>query len=187
MKKRPQSREDVPWSKRQEIPDPQILDAAQQYESACKLLNEQPPGRGVLLPLMNTAAIAVELYLKCLSAEVIWVEDNLMPEMSRVYAAPERGHGLVSLLKVMPHDVRTSLIEAFDTELGNRWNKDLRKVLKELEGAILATRYPFERGIDITRYNLEYLMGLADFLGRFARNVSPTDRIEWKRGGLSSA
>ena len=53
-------------------------------------------------------------------------------------------------------------------------------MLTELEGAILATRYPFERGSDITRYNLEYLMGLADFLGRFARNVPPTDRIKWK-------
>jgi hypothetical protein len=28
------------------------------------------PGRGVLLPLMNVAAMAVELYLKCLSAEL---------------------------------------------------------------------------------------------------------------------
>ena len=49
-----------------------------------------------------------------------------------------------------------------------------------LEGVFLATRYPFERGIDITRFNLESLMGLADFLDRFARSVPPTDRIEWK-------
>ena len=45
---------------RQEIPNPQILDAADQYEEARKLLAEQPPGSGVLLPLMiftNTAAI----------------------------------------------------------------------------------------------------------------------------------
>ena len=180
MKKRPQSREDVPWSKRQEIPDPQVLDAADQYEEARKLLAEQPPGSGVLLPLMNTAAIAVELYLKCLSAELIHVEDEQMPEGSRVYAKParrgRRGHNLVALLGAMPPDVRCSLINAFRS----RWNKDLQRVLKELEGAILATRYPFECGIDITCYNLEYLMGLADFLGRFARSVPPTDRIEWK-------
>ena len=43
MKKRPQSRRDVPWSKRQEIPDPQILDAADQYEATRSLLAEQPP------------------------------------------------------------------------------------------------------------------------------------------------
>ena len=177
MKKRPQSREDVPWSKRQEIPDPQVLDAADQYEEARKLLAEQPPGSGVLLPLMNTAAIAVELYLKRLAAELIHVEDEQMPEVSRVYAEPaRRGHNLVALLDAMPPDVRCSLINAFRS----RWNKDLQRVLTELEGAILATRYPFERGIDITCYNLEHLMGLADFLGRFARSVPPTDRIEWK-------
>ena len=79
-------------------------------------------------------------------------------------------------MPAMPPDVRCSLINAFRS----RWNKDLQRVLTELEGAILATRYPFERGSDITRYNLEYLMGLADFLGRFARNVPPTDRIKWK-------
>ena len=184
MKKRPQSREDVPWSKRQEIPDPQVLDAANQYEEARKLLAEQPPGSGVLLPLMNTAAIAVELYLKCLSAELIHVEDEQMPEVSRVYAEPaRRGHNLVALLDAMPPDVRCSLINAFRS----RWNKDLQRVLTELEGVFLATRYPFERGIDINRFNLESLMGLADFLDRFARSVPPTDRIEWKRGGLSSA
>lgn len=178
--KRPQSRNDVPWRKRQEIPDPQILDAARQYERACKLLDGQPPGRGVLLPLMNTAAIAVELYLKCLSAEVIWVEDDLMPEMSRIYAAPERGHGLVRLLKAMPPDVRTSLIKAFDTEFGNRWNKDLRRVLKEFGGAFQETRYPFEHGMDITRYNHMKLTEFADFLGRFAKNLPPQEYIEWK-------
>ena len=184
MKKRPQSRGDVPWSKRQEIPDPQVLDAADQYEEARKLLAEQPPGSGVLLPLMNTAAMAVELYLKCLSAELIHVEDEQMPEVSRVYAAPAitsgPGHGLVALLNAMPPDVRHSLINAFDAELRTRWNKDLQSVLAELEGAFLATRYPFEHGIDITRYNLEHLMGLADFLGRFARSVPTMDCIEWK-------
>ncbi len=50
MKKRPQSRGNVPWSKRQEIPDAQVLDAADQYEEARKLLAKQPPGSGVLLP-----------------------------------------------------------------------------------------------------------------------------------------
>jgi hypothetical protein len=33
------------------------------------LLWAQPPGSGLLYPLMNAATVAVELYLKCLSAE----------------------------------------------------------------------------------------------------------------------
>ena len=180
MKKRPRSREDVPWNKRQEIPDPQILDAACQYGDACKLLDSQPPDVGVYLAAMNTAAIAIELYLKCLSAESIWVEDDLMPKMSRVYAAPETGHGLVSLFNTIPQEVRTSLIEAFDTEFGNRCNNDLRSVLKKFEGAFHKTRYPFEHGMDITRYNYAELMELADFLGRFANKLPSREYIEWK-------
>ena len=178
--KRPQNRKDVPWRKRQEIPDPEILDAAQQYESACKLLDEQPPGRGVLLPLMNTAAMAVELYLKCLSAERIWIEDDLLPEISRIHAAPKRGHSLVALLDAMPQDIRRSLIKAFGAEFGAQWDKRLQGVLTELEGVFQATRYPFEPGMDITRYDLDCLMKISGFLGRFAKGLPPKDCIEWK-------
>lgn len=191
MKKRPQSRPDVPWSKRQTIPDPQVLDAADQYEDARKLLSQQPPGAGVVLPLMNTAAMAVELYLKCLSADLIHIEDEQMPEMSRVYAAPAitsgQGHGLVGLLNAMPPDIRDSLIDAFDAELRRRWKTDLQSVLAGLEGAFMASRYPFEQGSNITRYNLEHLNGLADFLCRFARSFPASDRFEWKQGGITSA
>jgi len=192
MKKRAQNRPDVPWSRRQAIPDPQVLDAADQYEDARKLLAEQPPGTGVLLPLMNVASVAVELYLKCLSAELIHVEDEQMPEASRVYAAPAltggQGHRLVSLLDAMPPDIRDSLISAFDAELRPLWNKDLRAVLAGLEGAFTASRYPFELDSDISRYNLAHLMRLSEFLGRFARSLPPVDRIVWKRGdGVTSA
>ena len=76
MTKRPQSRADAPWIKRQEIPDSQILDVADQYAQAFKLLAEQPLGSGIALPMMNSAAMAVELYLKSLSAELIYVEDD---------------------------------------------------------------------------------------------------------------
>ena len=58
----------TPWRKRQEIPNAQVRDAAEQYEAARKLLT-QPPGSGILLPLMNVAAVAIELYLKSLSAK----------------------------------------------------------------------------------------------------------------------
>ncbi len=87
---------------------------------------------------MNAAAVAVELYLKCLSAELIYVEDKHMPEVSRVYAAPTipsgHGHGLVALLNAMPNEIRRSLINAFDIELRARWNTDLQSVFAELEG-----------------------------------------------------
>lgn len=186
MKKRPQSRKDVPWRKRQKIPDPQILDAADQYMEAHKLLKErsEQPGSGVLLPLMNTAVMAVELYLKSLSAEAIYVEDDQKPEVSHIYAEPARGgHNLVVLLKAMPPDVRGSLIKAFDTEFGTRWNKDLRSVLGEFKKVLEETRYPFECGKDITRFDLMKLMELADFLGGFVRGLPWKECIKWNLDG----
>jgi len=42
------------------------------------------------------------------------------------------------------------------------------------------TRYPFEPGCDLTRYNHGHLVRLADFLGHFVRNLPPTAHIEWK-------
>ena len=57
------------WESRREIPNPQIRDVADQYEQARQILSMQPPGTGILLPLMNTASMAIELYLKCLAGE----------------------------------------------------------------------------------------------------------------------
>jgi hypothetical protein len=182
MNKKPQSRKDVPWNKRREIPDLQILDAAAQYEKACKLLAQQPPGSGVILPLMNTAAMAIELYLKCLSAELIYIQDISMPEASYVYSAPtntkKNGHRLVTLLNLIPTDIQDLLIAAFSTEFKNYINKNIRRVLEEFEGSFMETRYPFEYKADITRYNHKFLLEFADFLGRFVRSLPPIDRFE---------
>lgn len=185
MSKTPRKeRPDVPWTKRQEIPDPQIRDAAEQYERAFKLLAKQPLDKVELLPLMNTAAVAVELYLKCLSARLIYVKDDQMPAGSFVYSQPaitgKDGHGLVGLLKAMPSELLRLLNDIFDADLGTGWNKNLQSVLEDLEGVFKETRYPFEPGSDITRYNLEHLEKLADFLGRFVRNLPLKDHIEWK-------
>ena len=43
-KSRPQSRPGAPWSKRWQIPNQQIVGAADQYEKACRLLLAQPLG-----------------------------------------------------------------------------------------------------------------------------------------------
>ena len=84
---------------RQEIPDPQILDAANQYESARRLLSAQPPGSGLVWPLLNTASVAIELYLKCLSAEKVYTDAG--EGWSKVSAKPEYGHVLTRLLDAL--------------------------------------------------------------------------------------
>jgi hypothetical protein len=81
-------------------------------------LLKQPPGSGVLLPLVNTAAISIELYLKSLSAERIYIADTDMPEISTVSAYAERtGHCLKTPFNAISEDIRTELTAAFDDEL----------------------------------------------------------------------
>jgi hypothetical protein len=89
--------------RRREIPDPQVRDAADQFEAARRILDAQPPGAGVLCPLMNTAAVAIELYLKCLSAEKVPVDAG--GGWSRVSATAEHVHGLTTLLDKVEVDL----------------------------------------------------------------------------------
>jgi len=64
----PKIRKSMPWKRRQEIPNASVLDAAVQFHEGCLVLWEklQADG-GVLLPFLNTASMAIELYLKTLT------------------------------------------------------------------------------------------------------------------------
>jgi hypothetical protein len=176
---RVQSRHDVPWSTRREIPDSQIVDAADQYEKACRLLFKQPPGSGVVLPFMNTAAISIELYLKSLSAKRIYTADTDMPEISKVSVYAEKtGHCLKSLFDAIPEEIRVKLIAAFDNELRPKLNKEFVTALNKIEGAFMISRYPFEPEAEIRQYRLADLADIAKFLRDFVKSLPQGTVIE---------
>lgn len=184
-RKATESRPDVPWSKRQELPDALVRDAADQYEASRRLLDAEPPSSGVLLPLVNNAAIAIELYLKCLSAERIYVADGHIPAVSRVHAAAAlskgpTGHILVELLEAVPEDLRVSLEDAFTAGPGQRLNVNLRAALAGLEGAFQTSRYPFEVSHDVSGFKLDHLMAVSEFLGKYVSELPRSRRIAWK-------
>ena len=138
--------QDIPWRKRQEIPDAQIRDAADQYEAARKILASEPPGAGVVLPLINTAAVAIELYLKCLSAELIHTPDKDFPDVSIVTAAPTRwGHQLTTLLEELSDELKQELEAAYRAEFPSDASWTFREVLKVCEGAFAAEPGPRQR------------------------------------------
>jgi hypothetical protein len=180
-KQRPKSRSDVPWTKRQEIPDWQIVDAADQYAAACELLDKQPPGSGVVLPQINAAAVSIELYLKSLSAERIYTEDAGMSETSVVSAYPAKAsHPLREQFDEISEEIRDQLIAAYNTKLRPELKDDLETALKKIDGAFSASRYPFEPGVDVSKYSLPHHMGLAKFLREF---VNRSHRKTWSGGG----
>jgi hypothetical protein len=180
MTKRPKSRSDTPWTKRQEIPNWQIVNAADQFQDACLLLANQPPRSGVLLPQINTAAISIELYLKSLSAERIYTPVADMPEMSVVSSSPARpGHSLREQFGVISKEIRDKLIAAYNAKLRPKLKDELETALEKIEGAFLVSRYSFEPGMDVSKYSLRHLMGLAKFLREFVKSIPPRETVEW--------
>jgi hypothetical protein len=165
-----------PWYWRQEIPDPQVRDAADQFESARQLLWAQPPGSGLLYPLLNTAAVAIELYLKSLSAEKVysdagggWANISSKPSM--------RGHVLTTIFDNIDGDLQAELEGTFGIQLSAFGVISFRDALSRCEGAFQESRYPFEPASHASKYPLGLLMACSDFLRQFVAKLQTVEKI----------
>ena len=158
-----------PWKKQRKFPDPQVRDAADQFDDARLLLGEQPPGSGLLLPLFNNAVVALELYLKSLGAIAVYTPGPSSPEVSIVTAKAEvKGHSLIDILESIPGDVRQPLEQAYTA---GHTGRVLRDELKQYEGLFAASRYAFEKGTHLDKYPLPLLMDLCSFLRNFVSKM----------------
>jgi hypothetical protein len=148
-----------PSGKLREVPDPQVRDAADQFEKARKLLAAAAPGSGLTLPLINVAAVAIELYLKCLSAERVYAYES--GGEATISAAPtERSHQLRKLLDKAGPDLGKDLDRAFRAQSAQYCNLAFPDALTKCEGAFEASRFPFEAKHDISKYSLELVKKL---------------------------
>lgn len=160
-----------PRLRRQEIPNPQIRDAADQFESARRLLFAQPPGSGLLLPLMNASAIAIELYLKCLSAEKVYTDTGVdWFDVSAKHAV--HNHNLTTLLDTAADDVKHELDRAFRANPVFAFrNLSLRDTLHQIEAVFEKSRYPFEQDNDLSEYSVDVVMACSHFLQQFVTRL----------------
>jgi len=149
------------------IPNPQVLNDAEQYFRAYRILEAS---HDVLLPTLQTGAIALELYLKCLGAEDIHIAEGepSIPDLQRVHANAAHSHELVKLLQEIPADTRTRLRDAFEANPLSQQEGSFEKRLGQLEGLFFDSRYPFEEGRRVDRYPPSLLQGLLRFLHEFA-------------------
>lgn len=171
------------WKTRREVPNPQIKDAADQYEQARQILGKQPPGAGVLLPLISTATMAVELYLKCLAGEVIHVPESDDLQSCAVYAqANVGGHKFTTILGEIDEDVQRQMESIYV----NATDRELKHDLSTIEGVLVVSRYPYEPDMDLSHVNLQTLMSLSEFLQQFVASLEPTDTIQWNDGSIST-
>ena len=165
------------WHRRQEIPDPLIRDAADQFESARKLLWMQPPGSGLLYPLMNTATVAIELYLRCLSAEKVYSDSAVRWPTRSGKPAILRSHVLTTLHDGLDSDLQHELDRTFRDELSTFGGLSFRDALSQFEGAFHESRYPFEPDSDTSKHPLGLLMNCSNFLQQFVAQLQTKDKI----------
>ena len=174
------------WESRREVPNPLVKDAADQYEQARLILSRNPPGTGVVLPTMNAAVVAIELYLKCLSAEVIHVPEEPIktgiPNIDevkwyRVYAQANAGrHDFKLILCGIEDDIQRHLKDSYKAET----NRELQDDLSLIRDALTKSRYPYEPCQDPPDVDFQALMLLSPFLRSFVNNLEPRETIRWK-------
>ena len=123
-----------------EIPNPQVLDAAKQFRDGFSVMLAQPPLSGVLLPALHCASIALELYLKALSARDLEVPDSAFPGGAYIYAkASTQSH---------------KLQELFDHARLSRHFYTVREALEAHNAMFMASRYPFEPSSELSNVDI---------------------------------
>ena len=119
---------------RQTLPNTSILDFANTYFEAGKLLYHQDLGNGFYLPAANLLCHSVELYLKSLSNPA-----NSEATGTGIYiekTSSKKGHRLSKMLKQVEENFNDQLTRKPDV---------LEEKLKQIEGLFQASRYPFEK------------------------------------------
>jgi hypothetical protein len=169
------------WTRRVELPDDSVRDAADQFERGRQVLLEGlVPGCGILLPYLNTSAVAIELYLKSLASELVYTADDSLDGLYRVHSrASSPSHGLVALFDAAPDDVRAGLEHAFQSDPEHPLTPTFRDLLQQMEGLFVASRYSFERDQRVDKYRLQHVGWLSAFLSHYVAEFPTREWIEW--------
>ncbi len=129
--------------------------------------------------------MAVELYLKCLSADLDLVPlEDILPagqtadrSVFLLHAKAVQGHDLAKLLDCIASDIRSALESLYDAWLGDQVGGGLRSDLKELSSALTDSRYPYERQIEIDCVNVAALMNISELLNAFTNSMPPIREV----------
>jgi hypothetical protein len=141
-----------------EVPNSQVLDAAKQFHAGYTHLMASLPGTGVLLPALHSACIAIELYLKSLSAIEIAIPDPAFPGAATIHAkSPATSHKFRELLNRAPKDFIDAIGTQAQTHTRLRTYKAFGDALDALEGLFMGSRYPYEPTSDISQVPTDVL------------------------------
>jgi hypothetical protein len=131
--------------RRFEIPNRQIADYADQIATAVEFLYEHVARVQCAPSVLIEGALAVELYLKSLSAETVLHPLEGCEVLQQVTAVPQKGHVLEKLFDVIEQPIRDELQAAYATPPGVTGQTSLRAALGRYSTTFVDIRYIFER------------------------------------------
>ncbi|MGE3341798.1 MAG: hypothetical protein AB7L71_00060 [Vicinamibacterales bacterium] len=174
------------YKRRQRVPDPAVLNAADQYEEAAEVLWDVPPELGISLPFMNCTMIAIELYLKSLASALEFRRaEGEFGELglSTVHSRPDaKKHDFDTLLKAMPEHVRKDLLAAFAA-----WPENEAKPFLEwcapYNRLFMDSRYPFEHGARMSGLTFDRLRAFLTFLKNFVHHYPIQEWVDVEHAG----
>ena len=161
----------------QMIPDEQILEVARQYRAAWVALGEPATQAGTALPRLCLGAVAIELYLKCFTAESECPVD--MEEVHVVNPSAIRqgnGHGLVIRFESIDRTTRATIDAEWRTD-DRPDRRSVSDVLRSVEGMFIESRYPYEASSNVSRFSTEEVHAMLTLLEKSAARLSEPGRI----------
>lgn len=129
-----------------ETPNRRVLAAANKFHDAAALLYEVD---ALTVPTVVNAALALELYLKCLDANILFQDGRVINggaityDKVCVFANSNKEHVPHKLLKALPRDVRDFLDASFSKRYSEEHEK-LESVLERYQSVFVDWRYLFE-------------------------------------------
>lgn len=147
---------------KREIPNPQVFEAARDFHTGYLRLIAEPSG--TILSALHCAAIALELYLKSLTAREVEIPGSYVPEVVTVYAESAQSHDLKHLFEQAPADFRDAIERKTATFPRLAKFPSFSHALGAHAHVFLASRYPYEPSSDISGLTIEVITALLSAL-----------------------
>jgi hypothetical protein len=130
---------------RYEIPNRQICEYAEQIANAAEFLYSNVAQVQCVPSVLLEGSLAVELYLKSLSAETVLHPIEGCEVLQQVTANPRRGHVLDRLFDMIEQPIRDELQAAYERTPAIAGVTSLRDALTRYNETFVDIRYIFER------------------------------------------
>ena len=156
-----------------EIPDSHVVDLADQFCDAAKMLYDAIPHSGPQAMRVN-AVFAVELYIKSLDCH--WVRHGQLETVGLdgdlITTKPnKRGHRLHELFTHLEGWAKTYLVEQFASHRLNDKYPGLLPILEEYSDNFATDRYVFESPNEDVRHPVSETVELASFFRSAIKSI----------------